>query len=186
MLHVFSVRDITERKSVENALHLLATTDSLTLLNNRRRFLELSSHEIKRAQQRAAPLAVFMFYINYFKSVNDTYGHDVGDKVLKELAVLSKKNVRENDIVGRLGGEEFAVTMPNTEKMHAEKAAERLRKAIAHHKIITEEETLSVTISIGVVMMQDENIATIDALLKIADEALYKAKEQGRNCVVMA
>ena len=183
---VGSVRDITERKNAEKSLRELATTDSLTLLNNRRNFLELSSGEIKRAQRYVSPLAVFMFDVDHFKSVNDTYGHDVGDKVLKELAELSRKNIRESDIIGRLGGEEFAVTLPNTKRSHAERAAERLREAVANHSVLTEKEELSVTISIGVVMMQGESEGDIDALLKTADRALYQAKEQGRNCVIMA
>jgi diguanylate cyclase (GGDEF)-like protein len=181
---VGSVRDITDRKNAEKALRELATTDFLTSLNNRRNFLELSTKEIKRAQRYVFPLAVFMFDVDHFKLVNDTYGHDIGDKVLKELAELSRENVREGDILGRLGGEEFAVTLPHTEREHAERAAERLREAVANHKIITEQEELSVTISIGVVMMQGEG--SIDALLKTADEALYQAKEQGRNCIVTA
>ncbi|CAK8722442.1 hypothetical protein KKHLCK_11710 [Candidatus Electrothrix laxa] len=183
---VGSVRDITDRKDAEKALRELATTDSLTLLNNRRNFLELSAKEIKRAQRYASPLAVFMFDVDHFKAVNDTYGHDVGDKVLKELAELSRNSVRESDVIGRLGGEEFAVTLPNTERSHAERAAERLRKAVANHRVGTEKEELSVTISIGVVMMQGESKGGIDALLKTADEALYQAKEQGRNRVVMS
>ncbi|WPD23722.1 MAG: diguanylate cyclase [Candidatus Electrothrix scaldis] len=183
---VGSVRDITDRKNAEKALRSLATTDSLTSLNNRRHFLELSSKEISDAQRYAMPLAVFMFDVDYFKSVNDTYGHDIGDQVLKELAELSRKKVRDTDIIGRLGGEEFAVTLPNTERAHAEKAAERLRKAVAEHRVITAKRELTVTISIGVVMMEAGKECDIDALLKEADEALYRAKKQGRNCVIMA
>lgn len=100
--------------------------------------------------------------------------------------MLCKKNVRESDVIGRLGGEEFAVTLPNTEKEHAERAAERFRKAVANHSVSTGKEELSVTISIGVVMMQGKSGCDIDALLKAADKALYQAKKQGRNCVVMA
>ncbi len=179
---VATVRDITERKATEAKLRELATTDGLTNLNNRRRFMELAEREFTRTRRYARPLAMFMVDIDHFKNVNDTYGHDVGDEVLRSLSITATDALREADVLGRLGGEEFGILLPETSKEAAMDVAERLRLSVEQTSIPTSAGELNITVSIGVAIMDAES-ASVDALLKKADVALYKAKQTGRNRV---
>lgn len=181
---VATIRDISERKATEAKLRELATTDSLTGLYNRRRFMELCEREFSRSVRYGRPLAMFMLDIDHFKKVNDEYGHDAGDQVLRSLSEISVLALRGADILGRLGGEEFGVLLPETEVKAAHDVAERLRQSIERAAISINGFTLNITVSVGVSILTPE-MHTIDQLLKGADVALYQAKQSGRNKVVM-
>lgn len=181
---VATIRDITERKATEAKLRELATTDSLTGLNNRRRFMELAEREFTRSMRYQRPLALYMLDIDHFKIVNDTHGHDVGDQVLRSLAETAVIALRGADILGRLGGEEFGVLLPETDEQAAIEVAERLRMSIEHTSIpINNGEELKITVSLGVAVL-GKNINSIAEMLKRADVALYEAKQSGRNRVI--
>ncbi len=190
--HVATVlEDITERKHNEeksqqlNAqLEQLAVTDYLTNLYNRRYFMQRGEEEFKRENRINQPLTLLMLDIDKFKHVNDAYGHAVGDQVLQQLATIFKSNLREIDILARLGGEEFAMLLPNTGLEEALLLAERVRQAVESTRInlLNGDVQLSVTISIGVTAYS-EKMSTISDLLRKADKALYRAKHSGRNCV---
>ncbi len=177
------IRDMTDRKKVELELQKLAQTDSLTGLNNRRHFLSLAEQEAQRSHRYGGPLTVMMIDIDHFKKVNDTYGHKSGDAVIRSFADLCRNSLRSVDIIGRLGGEEFAVMMPETDIEHASTAANLLKQRAAQILVAGEKgEAIRFTVSIGVasrtVMDHD-----LDALLSEADQALYEAKQTGRNKV---
>lgn len=187
------VRDITERKKKEKEIHLLAATDSLTGLANRREFTSILENEISRARRYGTPLSLVAFDLDHFKQINDSFGHDIGDHVLQTIASLVKRSIREMDVEARWGGEEFLVLMPQSDIQAATNAAEKLRHAIAHHRFNTTGSVAansgsitasfrSVTASFGVAEFGPQD--DMNSLLKRADEALYKAKGNGRNCVV--
>jgi len=182
---VATIRDITERKATEAKLLELATTDSLTGLFNRRRFMELCEQEFSRSIRYDRPLAMFMMDIDHFKHVNDDYGHDAGDRVLKSLAEISILALRGADVLGRLGGEEFGVLLPETDEESAREVAERLRQSIERASISINGITLSITVSIGVSILKPD-MGSMESLLKKADIALYDAKQSGRNRVVLS
>lgn len=179
-----AVVDITERKALEVKLQELALTDPLTGLFNRRYFTQKGEEEFVRAQRYHVPFSVIMLDVDKFKAVNDTFGHDAGDQVLRELAVTLRQNARHVDTVSRLGGEEFGLILPNTSREQAIVAAERLRRAVEHQPIQLDHAWLKVTVSIGVASSCDQ-MCSLDDLLRNADTALYRAKENGRNQVVI-
>jgi diguanylate cyclase (GGDEF)-like protein/PAS domain S-box-containing protein len=177
------VRELEEKKK---ELELLATHDPLTGLMNRRLVLELMHHELERARRYRLPVCVLMIDLDHFKQVNDTYGHLAGDDVLQQFAIILSKNTRAVDIVGRYGGEEFVVVMPETGLEGALVFAERLRTAVERHEFVTRSgHKLHITCSIGVTQGEPE-LLDIDHLLALADKALYRAKEEGRNRVRVA
>ncbi|SFN16738.1 GGDEF domain-containing protein, partial [Nitrosomonas communis] len=160
---------------------LKARTDELTRLNNRRYFYELSRKLFNLARRYQTPLSVFIFDIDHFKQINDKYGHQFGDTVLRHVAQVISEHVRETDVLARYGGEEFIVTLPNTTVHEALAAAEHLRKGISASREIANGRKIIVTISVGVAeMMIHED--TLDRLIQRADQALYTAKNAGRNC----
>jgi two-component system, cell cycle response regulator len=165
----------------------LALTDELTGLYNRRYVLAHLSELLARMPDGGTGTAVMMFDIDYFKQVNDRYGHSAGDDVLRELAERSLRQVRSVDLVGRVGGEEFVVVMPETNLAGAAVVADRLRLAVADERFALQgsREKLPVTISIGVAVTAERG-ETLEALLKRADDALYAAKNGGRNRVIAA
>jgi diguanylate cyclase (GGDEF)-like protein/PAS domain S-box-containing protein len=179
--------DITERKLLEQELIRRAHFDYLTGIYNRGHFMELAEQELARAVRYGKELAVFMMDLDNFKQINDRYGHKVGDAVLKKFALVCQATLRTVDILGRMGGEEFAILLPETDKAMAAEVAERLRASIAS-ALVPLEAGLPVrfTVSIGVAAMlsRDDNI---DLLLSAADQALYQAKNSGRNkvCLVL-
>ncbi|MHB8789746.1 MAG: sensor domain-containing diguanylate cyclase [Desulfobulbaceae bacterium] len=177
LIRVYAL-DITDRKMAEEQIHLLATTDSLTGIANRREFTAILEREIARVQRYGKPLALTMFDLDYFKRVNDTFGHDVGDDVLQAVTRLVKEIIRGADVVARWGGEEFMVLMPESDMQAAEKASEKLRLAIAGHHFDT---VGKLTASFGVAAFEPQD--DLNSLLKRADDALYRAKDQGRNRV---
>ena len=178
--------DITERKHLELLLEKQAHIDHLTGLDNRRYFLEKAEKELKRAKRHNTPLTMLMLDIDHFKRINDTYGHKAGDQVLKRLAAIFTTTLREIDIIGRIGGEEFAVLLPETGPGEAQEVAERLRTRIMEAAVSIEHGLpIRFTISIGAVT-QHYPETNIDVLLSDADQALYEAKRQGRNRVISA
>jgi diguanylate cyclase (GGDEF)-like protein/PAS domain S-box-containing protein len=173
--------DITVQKMVEFELVRQAHTDHLTGFNNRGHFMQQAELELRRAVRYGAALSIFMMDVDHFKKINDTYGHKVGDLVLQKLAAVSRDTLRMVDIIGRVGGEEFAILLPETAEQEAIRVAERLRQAIANAKVpLGHGLPLSITVSIGItsLMSKDDNI---DVLLNFADKALYEAKNAGRN-----
>ena len=178
--------DITEFKHVENQLRLLATTDFLTGVSNRRRFLEVCDEELARARRYKHPFSIVMGDIDHFKAVNDKYGHDAGDEVLKNFAQVAQSALREGiDLVGRMGGEEFALLLPETSMEKARSVVDRLRKNV--EKTVTEVDgkSIGVTCSFGIAELSPATVA-IDSMMKRADLALYAAKSAGRNTVKSA
>lgn len=163
----------------------LATIDSLTGLYNRRHFIELAGRELERALRYGRPLAAMMLDIDRFKRVNDTHGHAVGDQVLRVVARRCRANLREIDLVGRYGGEEFAALLPENDLNSARIAAERLRRCTAEVPIDTAGGPVSVTLSLGVAACT-ENCPDLENLIGRADQALYAAKIAGRNRVCIA
>ena len=181
-LAVGSVRDITARKEAERKLQEMAMLDGLTGIFNRRYFLELSEQEFKRCRRYHRPLSLIMFDIDHFKQVNDTYGHDAGDTVLQAVTQTGRSILREADIFGRIGGEEFAIILPETNLVSGRHVADRLRCAISNLKIHAHETLIHITSSMGVAGINHE-IHSIEMLLRCADQALYRAKNAGRNRV---
>ncbi len=171
------------RKSVEQTLEM-AVSDSLTGLHNRRYLDNHLPGMLEKAVGRNHPLSFIMCDIDHFKAVNDTYGHDIGDEVIREFAKRLRKNIRGIDLACRYGGEEFVVVMPDTDTALAEVVAERIRTEVAHHPFGVAEgrEHLSVTVSMGIASMTDSG-DTPGKLIKRADVALYNAKRGGRNTV---
>jgi len=182
------IRTAIRLKEKTAQLEYLAKTDFLTSLNNRGSFFELGTNAISLASRAGQPLVVAMFDIDFFKQVNDNFGHDAGDQVLRTFSKIMTEVFRDYDIVGRIGGEEFAVCLPNTSSGDAYIACERLRQQIEQsHISITDEQNIAndinITVSVGLVLAESDSL-TIDELLKQADSALYFAKENGRNQVV--
>ena len=163
-------------------LNQLATTDSLTGIANRRHFFDHGEREFSRAIRYGKQLSAMMLDIDHFKQVNDVYGHAAGDRVLQQLASLLLASLRQEDLLGRYGGEEFAILLPETPLSYSLAAAERLRQAVADFPFQVGDEILRITISAGVASLQD-GCPTIYALLDQADQALYAAKQSGRNRV---
>ncbi len=171
-------RDVTSKKDKEYKLLQAALTDPLTGLFNRRQFDVMAEKYIQVAKRNKTNFCLMMLDIDFFKLVNDTFGHEAGDMVLMKMAAVLKKVTRESDVLARYGGEEFVLFMPNTSQQEAYFAAERLRGAIEEMEIVLAGETHNVTISIG---LSGENVFNLDALVQQADKALYIAKENGRN-----
>ncbi|HEX5339770.1 MAG TPA: two-component regulator propeller domain-containing protein [Gammaproteobacteria bacterium] len=166
-------------------LENLATTDSLTRLHNRRHFLERAEAEFERSRRYQRPLSIFLLDADHFKEINDNHGHETGDQVLRTLSSVCRQNLRQLDVIGRYGGEEFVVFLPETSIALAMEVAERLRAGIEQASIETAGGEIRVTISIGVATAtaQTDSIA---ALINEADRALYEAKRAGRNKVVLS
>ncbi|HBT20562.1 MAG TPA: diguanylate cyclase [Peptococcaceae bacterium] len=172
------VRDITERKKIEEMLYQQSITDPLTNIYNRRFFMQMMEQEIERTRRNGKPFSVIMFDIDHFKSTNDRFGHAAGDMVLKSIADIVKKRIRKTDCFARWGGEEFIILLPETSIKDAVGLAEELRERVSS---MTLPEVGRVTASFGVASYRPSD--TIDTILLRADEMLYEAKASGRNCV---
>ncbi|WEK06190.1 MAG: PleD family two-component system response regulator [Candidatus Devosia phytovorans] len=171
------------RQSVTNTM-ALAVTDDMTGLYNRRYFDRHLGVMLGKAQSQDRDMALMILDIDHFKSVNDTYGHDIGDAVLKEFAARLKRNIRGVDLACRFGGEEFVVLMPDTDYQQAEMVAERVRQSISEREFeVSAGRPLAVTVSAGVTLNETTS-DTPESLIKRADVALYRAKREGRNRVV--
>jgi len=160
----------------------LAVTDSLTGLYNRRYFFEFAENEVQRSKRYGKKLSLVMMDIDHFKRVNDKFGHQTGDLVLKMISDIALRNLRKVDVMCRFGGEEFVILLPETSGEEAFVAAERICRGIEEARLETEKGQVSVTVSMGVVNLGKE-IDSLNDLIREADRAMYKAKDQGRNCV---
>jgi diguanylate cyclase (GGDEF)-like protein len=177
------VSNILSLQLTTRKLELIASTDPLTGAFNRRHLNLVGTNELSRSRRYNSTFTLLMLDIDHFKAVNDTYGHDVGDEALIETVAVIKNTIRSEDFLFRLGGEEFAVMLPETAKLAAFDTAERIRIAISKIVIQTPIDPLSFTISIGIAENTSEDNG-IDLILKRADEALYQAKLSGRNRVI--
>jgi diguanylate cyclase (GGDEF)-like protein/PAS domain S-box-containing protein len=196
---------ITERKKAEKDLYdakaeveavnqqlqqslaheeFMARTDALTQVNNRRHFFDLAEHEFATAKRYGRQLSFILFDIDYFKQINDTYGHPIGDKTLQIVAQIADENLREADILGRYGGEEFAIMLPDTSAQESLIVAERIRKGVANHLFETQSGSFQISISLGLTefLPQDD---TLDHFIQRVDNALYNAKRTGRNRTIL-
>ncbi len=180
----------TENKVREQAkiiadLRAKVRIDGLTGLLNRRALENDLQKELSKVKRYHYPLSLIMCDIDHFKRINDTYGHGIGDKVLRNLALIWKKSVRETDSVYRYGGEEFMIIAPHTSKEDSFKLAERLRKKVSTYKFVVEppDKFITITVSLGVTQMQPEE--SVQELIDRVDKALYKAKKGGRNRTVV-
>lgn len=173
-----------ERIKLFDEIERLSIMDGLTGTYLRRYFLERLKEELSRAEQYNMDIAFIMVDLDHFKKCNDSFGHLVGDVVLKEVAGILKQKVREIDLVARYGGEEFCILLPEANKADAYVVAERIRKAVEGYTIKAYDETLSITISMGISSFPEDSPG-LDDLIENADTALYEAKRQGRNKVCL-
>jgi len=163
------------------ALKHIASTDPLTQVFNRRKLQEQAELEIARARRHDEPLSVLLLDADHFKSINDEYGHSVGDLVLIHLCRLSESVMRENDLIARYGGEEFVILLPHTGLQGANELAARIQSHLKDYPFRSEEEIIPLTVSIGIACLETET--SFADLIGDADKALYDAKESGRNCI---
>ena len=172
----------------QQALEQMAVTDPLTALYNRRYFTERLSEAFSMIDREKVVIHIIMFDLDHFKNVNDTYGHQMGDAVLLQFSHILRRAVRKNDIIARIGGEEFVIAMFNIPSDRANAAADRIREEVAKYKFESEGHKLSMTTSIGVASYPDLQLEnpTLEKMLQIADEALYYAKTHGRNLMIVA
>ena len=177
-LLIFFYWVIRSRKKFE----AMALTDKLTGLYNRYKFYQMAQAELERAKRNKRPLSIILFDIDHFKKINDTYGHDIGDMVLQEIAQLIQKNIRRYDTLFRWGGEEFLILAPESDIHSSYQLAEKLRTLVASHSF---KEVGNVTISLGVAQMNQAD-KDIDEVIKRADNALYASKANGRNRVTLS
>ena len=173
---------ILEEKNRE--LEILASTDALTGVKSRRNFFDIGKQYILMAKRDNIPLSFIMLDIDYFKKVNDTYGHMAGDEVLKNFTQIISNNLRKSDIFGRVGGEEFAIMLHNTDKNTALQVAEKIRKQISDDSVKYHDKNINITVSLGVAVLKDDD--TLDSLFNKADKALYTSKQNGRNQITAA
>jgi diguanylate cyclase (GGDEF)-like protein len=181
-----SILKFISQTSVEASYHeeiyQLATHDMLTELYNRRHFIEMADKEIARALRHQRPLALCIVDVDLFKPINDRHGHIAGDEVLRQIASLVKQHVRSDDIAARIGGEEFAVMLPESDAAVASQFAERLRNAVADTGFAPGGEAQRITVSIGISTLSGTRTSR-PSLMAAADAALYRAKDDGRNRV---
>ncbi len=175
-----TMKDITERKKVTEILKEQASTDPLTGLYNRRQFEILAHQSLQTAERYGTPYSAAMIDIDFFKKVNDTYGHEAGDIVLKKLSETLKATLRKSDIIARFGGEEFVIFFSQTSPSGGYSASEHVRSAVEKMTVIVDEQQIPITVSIGV---SGGQASDLNLLIKQADEALYYSKQSGRNQV---
>lgn len=162
----------------------MMVTDQLTQASNKRHLLEQIGNELNRSMRHGRPLSLLMFDIDYFKRVNDTYGHVAGDFVLKEIAALVRTRMRRNEVFGRYGGEEFSMLLPETHLQGAHTLALELRALVESHPFVFDGVRIPVTVSLGVAQW-NPTIRTIEEFVQAADVKLYQAKREGRNRVAV-
>ena len=172
--------DISDQKAIEENLHQLATIDSLTQTLTRQQFMTLAEKEAKRAQRFHTALSILYCDIDHFKDINDQYDHFTGDEVLQEICARMKQNLRDFDLLGRMGGDEFVILLIRCNQQQAAEIARRICISIQKEPVNTEGRTLQMTVSIGVTTIQPQDDSFVSAL-KRADHALLQAKANGRN-----
>jgi diguanylate cyclase (GGDEF)-like protein len=189
---LLAVQDVTSLADAMSALrhardaaNVQAATDSLTGVSNRRHFVEESERIVALAHRHGRPCSVLLVDLDSFKGVNDTWGHAAGDALLRNVVAVCRRALRDSDVLGRIGGDEFAALLPETSAEMAVATAERLRLAVAEAGVPYEGRELHGAVSIGVAGLGDR-VVTVDDLLRQADTALYQAKNAGRNRVVLA
>ncbi len=175
------LRDVTDHAQARTLLARLASTDELTGISNRRHFIDLAERVMERGRRDGRPTSLVIFDLDRFKLVNDTHGHQAGDALLRAIATAVAGNLRPTDLVGRYGGEEFAVCLPDTEANEALAAAERLRATVAATTITRNAKTVGVSASVGLCTSEARHDTDLDTLLHHADDALYQAKRSGGN-----
>jgi len=180
-VHYNLANTIRQLEASKAALAIQATTDPLTGLRNRRSFFEKAEEQVALFRRYKSELSLMMIDIDHFKTINDTHGHDAGDEVLKHLANVLTSMVRQVDVLARLGGEEFAVLLPDTKRLGAAVLAERTRAAIEKSPFTYHGQNIALTASIGVASISAEGVNSIGELVRIADHRLYLAKDAGRN-----
>jgi len=180
LAHQFAL--VLRRIRLYQEVEKLATTDSLTELRTRRSILDHLQEEIKRSQARKLPMSFVMIDVDYFKKVNDQHGHLTGDQVLREIARIIRESIREIDVAGRYGGEEFCVILPDTDRKGARYVADRIRTAVAQTTITAYDTQVNTTVSIGLATFPHD-AREMTELLDKADWALYRSKKNGRNMV---
>ena len=178
--HVKLAQTIQELEQSRRYLKEQADTDPLTKLANRRSFFASASTSLAQMQRQKEHFSILILDIDHFKRINDTYGHQAGDYVLQQLADVLSAAIREGDSLARIGGEEFVVASPYTNRLAAIVLSERLRKAVEDAKFVFEGNQIPVTISLGVASMNKAD-DDVDKLLAVADSRLYLAKQKGRN-----
>ncbi len=174
--------DVTDIVRHAEELERLATIDGMTGIYNRRHFMTLADLEWNRARRYGRPLSFLMIDIDFFKSINDRFGHEVGDQMIVHLTTLARACKRESDVLARIGGEEFALLLPETDLAQARLVAERLRREVGENPLIAKSDRILTTISIGVAVRNVTMVGIAD-LMRAADQALYDAKGAGRNRV---
>ena len=173
------------RFAFEHEQHM-ARTDILTRINNRRNLFELAEHEFEVAKRYQQPLSIIMFDLDHFKNINDTYGHSVGDKMLERVAQVTHAQLRDVDIIGRYGGEEFVIVLPVTNAQKASLLAQRILENVSAIRMHTDRGSVAVTLSIGIAeTIHDPQDESVDDVIRRADEAMYAAKQAGRNRAVI-
>lgn len=185
---IVMLHDVTEQRELMDQLQELATRDGLTGVFNHRYLMDLSEKELERARRHDRPLTLMLADIDFFKQVNDTYGHLAGDEVLRKVAEVFKRNLRSTDILGRYGGEEFGLLLPETLPEDGKTLADRIRDDLESLRIRSGDQEITVTASFGVAgcRLHGDNPDTLVSFFKRVDEMLYKAKNRGRNLVVLA
>ncbi|OZT74731.1 GGDEF domain-containing protein [Vreelandella boliviensis LC1] len=176
--------EIAHRQSLEEQLRIAAERDALTNLNNRGHFMKLAKGLLKRSQYEKVPFSLFMIDVDHFKSINDTWGHSHGDWVLTKIAGVCAESLRPSDVIGRFGGEEFVVALPNTSPSEAQMIAERLKMKVAELSSMEEMSKLNPSITIGVAATSADDVG-LESLITRADQMLYVGKRGGRNQVVV-
>lgn len=181
------IKDLQDELKIKNArLAELSVTDALTKIYNRRYLCEKLDHEFNRCSRYNLPLAYMMFDLDFFKEVNDKFGHMAGDFILVEVGAILERNSRKLDLVARFGGDEFVMLLPNTKREGAVTLADRVREEIQNSRFSFEKHEINVTVSTGIVLYPHDGVESTEQLIKKVDEALFAAKQAGRNQIKIA